>query len=194
MNGEIEKNFKKANILKFVLFGIDAVCVFVTFFGIFYFDNFVLYPYMVLLLGVLFWITIFYLLKLYPICKSVRLLNKYKLQDTSDDLETKSFNLQRSKIFIGSTAFYAKKTNTVIPYYMVSWVYIRQTRIYFIPLPEFVVFQCRDGSRFLVRANRDELQMLLQCIYQFSPDLILGYGNEQKKQYELVKHYFRNIS
>lgn len=31
MNGEIEKNFKKANILKFVLFGIDAVCVFVTF-------------------------------------------------------------------------------------------------------------------------------------------------------------------
>lgn len=194
MNGEIEKNFKKANILKFVLFGIDAVCVFVTFFGIFYFDNFVLYPYMVLLLGVLFWITIFYLFKLYLICKSVRLLNKYKLQDTSDDLETKSFNLQRSKIFIGSTAFYAKKTNTVIPYYMVSWVYIRQTRIYFIPLPEFVVFQCRDGSRFLVRANRDELQMLLQCIYQFSPDLILGYGNEQKKQYELVKHYFRNIS
>lgn len=194
MNGEIEKNFKKANILKFVLFGIDAVCVFVTFFGIFYFDNFVLYPYMVLLLGVLFWITIFYLFKLYPICKSVRLSNKYKLQDTSDDLETKSFNLQRSKIFIGSTAFYAKKTNTVIPYYMVSWVYIRQTRIYFIPLPEFVVFQCRDGSRFLVRANRDELQMLLQCIYQFSPDLILGYGNEQKKQYELVKHYFRNIS
>lgn len=181
MNGEIEKNFKKANILKFVLFGFDAVCVFVTFFGIFYFDNFVLYPYMVLLLGVLFWITIFYLFKLYPICKSVRLLNKYKLQDTSDDLETKSFNLQRSKIFIGSTAFYAKKTNTVIPYYMVSWVYIRQTRIYFIPLPEFVVFQCRDGSRFLVRANRDELQMLLQCIYQFSPDLILGYGNEQKK-------------
>ena len=85
MNGEIEKNFKKANILKFVLFGIDAVCVFVTFFGIFYFDNFVLYPYMVLLLGVLFWITIFYLFKLYPICKSVRLLNKYKLQDTSDD-------------------------------------------------------------------------------------------------------------
>ena len=77
---------------------------------------------------------------------------------------------------------------------MVSWVYIRQTRIYFIPLPEFVVFQCRDGSRFFVRANRDELQMLLQCIYQFSPDLILGYGNEQKKQYELVKHYFRNIS
>ena len=150
MNGEIEKNFKKANILKFVLFGIDAVCVFVTFFGIFYFDNFVLYPYMVLLLGVLFWITIFYLFKLYPICKSVR--------------------------------------------YMVSWVYIRQTRIYFIPLPEFVVFQCRDGSRFFVRANRDELQMLLQCIYQFSPDLILGYGNEQKKQYELVKHYFRNIS
>lgn len=194
MNGEIEKNFKKANILKFVLFGIDAVCVFVTFSGIFYFDNFVLYPYMVLLLGVLFWITIFYLFKLYPICKSVRLLNKYKLQDTSDDLETKSFNLQRSKIFIGSKAFYAKKTNTVIPYYMVSWVYIRQTRIYFIPLPEFVVFQCRDGSRFLVRANRDELQMLLQCIYQFSPDLILGYGNEQKKQYELVKHYFRNIS
>lgn len=175
MNGEIEKNFKKANILKFVLFGIDAVCVFVTFFGIFYFDNFVLYPYMVLLLGVLFWITIFYLFKLYPICKSVRLLNKYKLQDTSDDLETKSFNLQRSKIFIGSKAFYAKKTNTVIPYYMVSWVYIRQTRIYFIPLPEFVVFQCRDGSRFFVRANRDELQMLLQCIYQFSPDLILGY-------------------
>lgn len=128
------------------------------FFGIFYFDNFVLYPYMVLLLGVLFWITIFYLFKLYPICKSVRLLNKYKLQDTSDDLETKSFNLQRSKIFIGSKAFTPKKTNTVIPYYMVSWVYIRQT--------EYILFLCLNLSSFNAETVRDSLSEQIETSFR----------------------------
>ena len=155
MNGEIEKNFKKANILKFVLFGIDAVCVFVTFFGIFYFDNFVLYPYMVLLLGVLFWITIFYLFKLYPICKSVRLLNKYKLQDTSDDLETKSFNLQRSKIFIGSKAKKLILLSHII--WFLGYISGKQ---------EYILFLCLNLSSFNAETVRDSLSEQIETSFR----------------------------
>lgn len=59
-----------------------------------------------------------------------------------------------------------------------------------VPMDEKVIVRCRDGSSFEIRANRNELQTLLQGVYQFSPDLIVGYGRNQMEQYSLiVKNY-----
>ena len=43
-------------------------------------------------------------------------LNKLSLQDVVSDLKTTEFNLPKSKIYMGSRAFYVKKPATVLPY------------------------------------------------------------------------------
>lgn len=92
---------------------------------------------------------------------------------------------------MGSRAFYTKHPATVIPYSMVVWAYLQQTKYMgIVPMDEKVIVRCRDGSSFEIRANRNELQTLLQGVYQFSPDLIVGYGRNQMEQYSLiVKNY-----
>lgn len=135
--------------------------------------------------------SIVYIELFHPLYKSVKYLYKFGLQDVVNDIKTTEFNLPISKIYMGSRAFFAKHPATIIPYSMVVWAYIQQTKYMgIVPMDEKVIVCCRDGSSFEIRANRNELQTLLQGVYQFSPDLIVGYGRNQMEQYSLIiKNY-----
>lgn len=70
---------------------------------------------------------------------------------------------------------------------MVVWVYIQRVKYMgIVTIEEKVTIRCRDGASFEIRANRDELQMLLQGIAHFSPDLIVGYGASQRELYDSI--------
>ncbi len=137
--------------------------------------------------------TVIYVERFMSIRKSIKYLNKWEMQDFVNDINSTEFHLPISKICMGNRAFYTNNPPTIIPYSMVAWVYIHQINYMgIIPMDEKINIFCRDGQLFEIRANRNELTTLLQRIQMHSADLIVGYGNEQIKQYNNIKSKFKN--
>ena len=186
MNRDIEKKLKKGKVLKCIMItNIVITVLFVTLGVILDIDP-------LLACGLIFFAiaiptAMTYIEFFHPLCKSVKYLYKLGLQEVLNEIKTTEFNLPRSKIYMGQRAFFAKSPATIIPYTMVVWVYI-QTTTYFgsITTDENVIICCRDGESFKIRADRNELPTLLQAVNKFSPDLIVGYGIDQIKQYDLI--------
>lgn len=127
-----------------------------------------------------------------PIRKSQKYLARYGFEDCLYEHRLDSYDLPISKICIGDKSFYSGKPSSVLPYSMIAWVYLQQTKYMgIIPMYEKVIISCRDGKSFEIQANRNELNLLLQQIQKYSPDLIVGYGNEQMKQYGILVDKFK---
>lgn len=186
MNCTIEKQLKKAPIVKYIMIGSISLTLLLWILGL------ALSIIQITAAGTISFmvtvsITLVYIVMFRQLSKSMNLLNKLSLQDVVSDLKTTEFNLPKSKIYMGSRAFYAKKPATVLPYSMVVWVYIQRVKYMgIVTIEEKVIIRCRDGASFEIRANRDELQMLLQGIAHFSPDLIVGYGASQRELYDSI--------
>lgn len=186
MNYTIEKQLKKAPIVKYIMIGSISLTLLLWILGL------ALSIIQITAAGTISFmvtvsITLVYIEMFRQLSKSMKLLNKLSLQDVVSDLKTTEFNLPKSKIYMGSRAFYAKKPAMVLPYSMVVWVYIQRVKYMgIVTIEEKVIIRCRDGASFEIRANRDELQMLLQGIAHFSPDLIVGYGASQRELYDSI--------
>ncbi len=186
MNYTIEKQLKKAPIVKYIMIGSISLTLLLWILGL------ALSIIQITAAGTISFmvtvsITLVYIEMFRQLSKSMKLLNKFGLQDVVSDLKATEFNLPKSKIYMGSRAFYAKKPATVLPYSMVVWVYIQRVKYMgIVTIEEKVIIRCRDGASFEIRANRDELQMLLQGIAHFSPDLIVGYGASQRELYDSI--------
>lgn len=186
MNYTIEKQLKKAPIVKYIMIGSISLTLLLWILGL------ALSIIQITAAGTISFmitvsITLVYIEMFRQLSKSMKLLNKFGLQDVVSDLKTTEFNLPKSKIYMGSRAFYVKKPAAVLPYCMVVWVYIQRVKYMgIVTIEEKVIIRCRDGASFEIRANRDELQMLLQGIAQFSPDLIVGYGASQRELYDSI--------
>ena len=186
MNYTIEKQLKKAPIVKYIMIGSISLTLLLWILGL------ALSIIQITAAGTISFmvtvsITLIYIEMFRQLSKSMKLLNKLGLQDVVSDLKTTEFNLPKSKIYMGSRAFYVKKPATVLPYCMVVWVYIQRVKYMgIVTIEEKVIIRCRDGASFEIRANRDELQMLLQGIAQFSPDLIVGYGASKRELYDSI--------
>ena len=135
--------------------------------------------------------TVVYIEGFRSIARSEKYLKKWGLQTALHDLRTEDFQLPVSGIYLGAQAFYAKKPATVIPYAMAAWVYLRQMNVAgVIPVNETVRVLLRDGTAFEIRANRQELPLLLQRIMQHAPDLIVCYGRPQEQQFAALRVQF----
>ena len=186
MNYTIEKQLKKAPIVKYIMIGSISLTLLLCILGL------ALSIIQITAAGTISFmvtvsITLVNIEMFRQLSKSMELLNKLSLQDVVSDLKTTEFNLPKSKIYMGSRAFYVKKPATVLPYSMVVWVCIQRVKYMgIVTIEEKVIIRCRDGASFEIRANRDELQMLLQGIARFSPDLIVGYGASQRELYDSI--------
>ena len=186
MPNAIEKKFKTAEFLRYTMIVVIPLTLLFWIFGVILDIN------SLIACGMMFFFiavptSIAYIEYFHQLHKSVKYLYKLGLQDVANDIKTTEFNLPVSNIYMGKRAFFAKKPATIIPYTMVVWVYI-QTIKYMgvIPIDEKVIVCCRDGKSFEIRANRNELPILLRMVNLFSPDLIVGYGANQIKQYDLI--------
>ena len=59
-------------------------------------------------------------------------------------------------------------------------------KAYGITVAKQVHIYCRNGKHFILRADVEEIKWLLE----FNPNIIIGYGFEQKKQYKAIKNQF----
>lgn len=64
-------------------------------------------------------------------------------------------------------------------------------KAYGITVAKQVHIYCRNGKHFILRADVEEIKRLLEnCLLKFNPNIIIGYGFEQKKQYKAIKNQF----
>ncbi len=139
-----------------------------------------------ILLSNALWISgVIYLVSYMPFTSSVKWLKSKKMENVADDIILESPTLPRSKIYCGQKALFCKKPCVIIPYSEIVWVHLHETRAYGIAVEKAVVVYTKDGKKFSLNSNADEFKWLLEhYIIPNSPNIILGYGAEQKARYK----------
>ena len=133
-----------------------------------------------------------YLISFQPIVKSAKCIEIAGPENTVDDIPANP-TLPKSKIYCGSKAFFSNNPFTVIPYSEIAWVYVQVNKVYGITVGKQVHIYYRNGKHFILRADVEEIKWLLEnCLLKFNPNIIIGYGFEEKKQYKAVKNTYKN--
>ena len=140
----------------------------------------------IILSGNALWISVVvYITSFLPFTSSVKWLKGKGLENVAEDIILERPTLPRSKIYCGQRALFCKKPYAIIPYAEIAWVYLYERRSYGIVVEKAVIVYTKDGKKFALNANTDEFQWLLQnYIVKNSPNIIIGYGAEQKARYK----------
>lgn len=132
------------------------------------------------------WISgIIYFVSYMPFTSSVKWLKSKGMEDVADDIVLERPTLPRSKIYCGQRALFSKKPCAIIPYAEIAWVHLYERRAYGIAVEKAVIVYTKDGKKFSLNSNADEFKWLLEnYIIPNSPNIIIGYGAEQKARYK----------
>lgn len=102
------------------------------------------------------------------------------------DIDPEAYSLPHCKISCGSQGFYCKKPFALIPYDQILWIYLHRQSINGIPAGTSLKLRTREGKEYTLPHRDSESKLLLEkYILPHAPDIILGYGAEQKHLYEL---------
>ena len=134
------------------------------------------------------WISgVIYLASYMPFTSSIKWLKKKGMENIAEDIILERPTLPRSKIYCGQRALFCKKPCAIIPYSEIAWVHLYERRAYGIAVEKAVIVYTKDGKKFSLNSNADEFQWLLEnYIVKISPNIIIGYGAEQKARYKQI--------
>ncbi len=120
---------------------------------------------------------------------NVKWLKKKGYENITDDIDISNPTLPKSKIYCGQRAFFSKKPKAIIPYSEIAWVYVKKSKINGISAENHTIIYMNDGKKFTITVHRyeEEFKLLLaNYIIKNSPNVILGYGPEQKMKYKKI--------
>ncbi len=125
-----------------------------------------------------------YFAAFHPFKVSMSLLKQKGIEHIADDINLQQPTLPSSKIYCGQYALFCKKPFIIIPYSEMAWVYLYERKTYGITVEKAIIVHTKTGKRFALKSNVDEFQWLLQnFVAAQSPNIIIGYGKQQKKRY-----------
>jgi|GEM_PF-1226994 len=181
----IEKKMRSAKVFRIVLLVI-AVLWIGSFFLIPNLEFKVYYPIVMLLTLSVITCGIIYIVAWMPITRSVKWLRSKGMENVADDIVLDSPTLPSSKIYCGQRALFCKKPCAVIPYSEIAWVHLYKRTAYgVITVEKAVIVYTKDGRKFHLNSDADEFKWLLEnYIIQNSPNVVIGYGAEQKARYK----------
>ncbi len=136
------------------------------------------------------WISgVIYLGSYRPFTSTVKWLINNGMENVADDITSESLMLPRSKIYYGQKALFSKKSHVIIPYSEIAWVYVVETTTSFYIVLTYTTEQVKvytkDGREFFLKCDIDEFKRLLaNCIIPNCPNVVIGYGKEQKARYK----------
>ena len=184
MSAFLEKKIKSAKVFRISLLVI-AVLWIGSFLVMPHLEFEVYYPMVMLLTTAVIICGIVYLASYMPFVSSVKWLENKGLENVTDDIILDRPTLPRSKIYCGQRALFSKKPCAIIPYAQIAWVYLYERRAYGIAVEKAVIIYTKDGKKFALNSNADEFRWLLEnYIIVHSPDIVIGYGAEQKARYK----------
>lgn len=190
MKDEFLKKLKTAKILRVALIVLAIVWV-ISYMTIFSAgENFVSVCTIVFLLLLI--IGIVYLVSYKPVIKCNKWLCNIESENVFDDVPSVP-TLPKSKAYCGSKCIVFKKPFVAIPYYEIAWTYIQVNKTYGITMSKQVHIYCLSGAHFMISADVSEFDWLLEnYLLRLNPNIILGYGYKQKREYRELKKNYKN--
>lgn len=135
-------------------------------------------------LGFAVWsIGLIYLIQYFPLIPNLRKLERIGKSNVADDISANNRLSPKSKLYCGAFAIACTNPCIVIPYSEIAWIYIyKQTAFGAVTTYQSAIIYCTDGTKYSISATPDEAQQLLnKYIIPQSPNVVVGYGSEQKK-------------
>ena len=186
----IQKKLKTGKIV--LVTGVALLVAHIAFSVSFYSGSHDLFGPVMITLVALLVVYIVYVTKFYPYVVNERWLKKMGKQDVTEDIPFYVPNLPKSELYCGRRAFATKKPYAVIPYEEIAWVYFQENRFYGITMSKSVNFCLRDGTEFSRVLDTEEFMWLLNnMIAPCSPELLVGYGPEQKLKYNSLRAEYK---
>lgn len=137
--------------------------------------------------GMGFYITgIIYLVNRCSFIRNLKWVMRIGKEHTLDDIDLTTPYLKKGKIYIGSQALYSKYNHVMVPYSEVAWVYSYVMTNGYIPIPTYyTVIHTKDHKKFMLQCRIDKLKEVIEGYFiPNNPNLVLGYGKNQKKRYK----------
>lgn len=191
MKGEFLKKLKTAKILRITMIVLAVVYVLgimmITVSEIFGDLAFIAF-YLIFIIGII------YLISYNSVAKCAKWFRDTDSEHVFDDVPSVP-TLPKSKAYCGSRCVVFKKPFVAIPYYEIAWTYIQVNKTYGITMSKQVHIYCLSGAHFMISADVSEFEWFLEnYLLRLNPNIILGYGYEQKREYrELRKNYKNQI-
>ena len=190
MKDKFLKKLKTAKILRITLIILAGVCVLSNMMTVIVSEIFSFFYITALIL--LFIIGIVYLNSYNSVIKCSKWFPDMNSERTFDDVPSVP-TLPKSKAYCGSKCIVFKKPFVAIPYYEIAWTYIQVNKTYGITMSKQVHIFCVSGAHFMISADVNEFEWLLEnYLLRLNPNIILGYGYEQKRQYRELKKNYKN--
>ena len=121
---------------------------------------------------------------LLPFLRSVEWLKKNGFEDVADDISLDQPTFSKAKIYCGEKALFCQKMNCIIPYTEVVWVHMYEKSAYGVTVEKKAAIHLKDGKKYYLGITVEDVQHLLgKHILQHVPNVIVGYGAEQKARY-----------
>lgn len=147
-------------------------------------DMDVIMPVVLVSVNALWICALVYFQKTRPFVMGAKRLAECGGENIADDISLDLPTLPRTQIYCGKRAFYCQKTGVLLPYSEIAWVYKYEKRTNGFVTERAVILRTKDGKSFRLPQLDDEINWLLSnYIIPNSPDLIIGYGAEQKRRY-----------
>lgn len=141
---------------------------------------------------IIFWVIFsIYVTKLVPFLKSVEMLKKRGMLTSVYDIDLNRPISPNTKVYCGEKAFFCKKSYVIMPYSEIAWAYQYKQMTYGVTVSKSIILYNRDGKQFTLYIDVDKFKWLLsELIIKNSPDIIIGYGPEQKARYKQINPKF----
>lgn len=122
-----------------------------------------------------------------------RYLKKRGLEHVLNDINLAQPNLPKSKIYCGSMAFFSKKPFSVVPYNDIAWIYVTNQKLYgVVTISKTTNIYMTNGKHLVLTCDVDEFRWFLEnYLMRVNPNIILGYGVQQKQRYKAVKDAYK---
>lgn len=185
MNELVEKKVRSAKVFRICLLILLALAI-ASFAAMGVVDKMevVILPAM-LFLNALWICGVLYYAKMHPLMSSIKWLERLGASNVVEDIPVDAPTLPKSKIHCGRWALFSKKPCAIIPYAQVAWVHLYERRAYGVAVEKAIIIYAKDGRKFALNADEYEFRWLLEnYIIPQSPDIIIGYGAEQKARFK----------
>ena len=129
-----------------------------------------------------------YLDKYIPYISNRKWLKSIGCENIADNMLISDPISAKSKIYCGTNIIFAAKFGVIIPYEQIAWVYVFNRKLYGINIESSLIVHTKTGKKIPVYAKeRDCETIIFTYLLKRCPDLILGYGKEQKERYVKLK-------
>lgn len=119
-----------------------------------------------------------------------KLMNICGVLDSTEEIDVHNYTFVKSKIICADEFFFYKKNAIAIPYYMVSWVYIRREKSFGVVTNEELIVCCKTGDSFALTVNKADIEKFVMLLTVKSERIIVGYNSRNEQMHsQNVREY-----